>query len=326
MVSTTTLLPLLPLLPLINSPEHYRELFKNNLIWEPAIKMICEKHQINYVESQSFRRSEIGSHIVYKTGAFWIKLMAPIYEKEMMYEIAGLKLVAGRLSVKTPEIVGHGFIEGWPYIILTEVPGDAIKSIWDKLDVPDQTVVIKSMARTIKEIAVCPAGDLIMKRFDWNEFISEQYRKCETLQIQKPMPDAWLKNLKAFINEFEVQEFTTSSPRFLHSDLSYDHFLISTGSESLLSGVIDWADCQWGHPEYELAAPCVFIFKNNRNSLYSFLSELGFENLDQHFSRKLLAWCLLHRYFSNFSSFFKSEMDQCQSGNFSELAQLVFPL
>lgn len=320
MVSTSTLLPQ------INSPEHYRELFKNNLIWEPAIKSICETHQIYYGGSQSLRRSESGSHIVYKAGPYWIKLMAPVYQKEMLYELAGLKSVTGRLSVKTPEVIGEGWLEGWPFVILTDVPGEAIKSVWPKLNRQDQATVIKTMAMTIKEIAACPTDDLVKKRFAWNEFISEQYRKCETLQIQKPMPDAWLKNLKEFINEFSIQEFETSKPQFLHSDLSYDHFLIDSKSRLLLSGIIDLADCQWGHPEYELAAPCVFIFKNDREALRLFLKEWGIDHPNHRLSKKLLAWCLLHRYFSNFSTFLKAEMDQCRPGSFSDLANLVFPL
>lgn len=314
------------LLPVIKNSEHYRELFKNNQIWEPAIKSICEKHQIKTDGSQAFQRSETGSHIVYKVDQFWIKLMAPIYQREMNFEIAGLKSVTGRLSVKTPEIKGQGFFEGWPYVILSDVSGIAIKDIWKSLAESDQNVLIQSMAQVIKEISVCPAEDLVKNRFSWNEFILDQYSKCESMQIQKPMPEAWMNNLKAFINEFSVQEFMTSQPRFLHSDLSFEHFLISSGSPPSISGVIDLADCQWGHPEYELAAPCIFIFKNNRNALRLFLKNWGLKKSDQRFSKKLLAWCLLHRYFSNFSIFLKTEMDQCQPGDFSKLADLVFPL
>ena len=306
------------LLPTINSPEHYRELFKNNLIWQPAIQTICERHQLKPEAS----RSELGSHIVYKAGERWIKLMAPIYHSEMNYEVAGLKSVAGRLSVPTPEIIAQGNLEGWPYIVLTDVPGEAIKYAWKKLDSLKKNQVIKGMAQTIGELARCPAEEIIQNRFSWNEFVTEQYRNCESQQLKKRMPEPWRQQVSSFLKRFELNEFMTSRPVFLHCDLTYDHFLVMDGK---ISGIIDMADCQWGHAEYELAAPCVFVLKGDRDGLRLFLQECGYTHLDQRFSEKLLAWCLLHRYFGMYG-FFKTEMDSCVPGDFSQLAQKVFPL
>lgn len=309
------------LLPIIDSRERYYELFKSNLIWEPAIKAICEKHQLDL----NVTRSTSGSHIVFKTGGHWIKLMAPIFEKEMLFETAGLKSVAGRLSVKTPEVIAEGIIEGYPYIILTDVPGEPIKYAWPKLQTRDQEQVIRAMAKTIHELALCPASDLVQSRFNWNAFITDQYLNCEVQQIKKQMPEPWLNQLKTFLAKFSLTEFTTDQPIFLHCDLSYDHFFISNSGAVRLTGIIDLADCQYGHAEYELAAPAVFVFKNHRAHLRLFLQECGYKSCDQRFSEKLLAWCLLHRYFG-LSSFFKPEMDVCKPGDFSELASRVFPL
>ncbi len=306
------------ILPIINSPEHYRELFKNNSIWEPAIQWICQKHQLNH----RVLRSESGSHIVYRAGDFWIKLMAPIYQKEMVFEVAGLKSVSGRLSVKTPEIIAQDSIQAWPYVILTDVPGVAIKSGWSQMNQIQQHSVLSGMAKTIIELSRCSPDDVIKQRFDWNEFITGQYQNCYIQQTKKKMPEPWLSQVKPFLQNFSLSEFTTENPVFLHCDLSYDHFFIDQGR---LSGIIDLADVQCGHPEYELAAPCVFVFKGDRSSLRLFLNEVGYNHLDQKFSEKLLAWCLLHRYFG-MSTFFKSEMDSCHPGDFAELANKVFPL
>lgn len=310
-----------PLLPIVNTREQYRELFKINSMWEPAIKSICEIHKLDL----NVVRSELGSHIVYKAGPYWIKLMIPMYETEMIYEVAGLKSVAGRLSVETPLIIGEGKIDGCPYIILTDVPGEPIKTAWRKLKNQDQIKIIKAMAQTMKELALCPTNELVEKRSNWNEFVTDQFLNCEEQQIKKQMPEAWLKCLKAFLKKFSLQEFTTDRPVFLHSDLTYDHFLIETNNEVKLSGIIDMADCQVGHVEYELAAPTVFVLRGNREGLQLLLKECGHQKLDQRFSEKLLVWCLIHRYFG-FSNFFKADMELCQPGDFSALATRVFPL
>ncbi|MBK9322897.1 MAG: hypothetical protein IPM97_08135 [Bdellovibrionaceae bacterium] len=53
----------------------------------------------------------------------------------------------------------------------------------------------------------------------------------------------------------------------------------------------------------------------------------GFQEkgLNQRFSEKLLAWSVLHRYFS-LVSWFEDEMNEVKHGDFSSLAARVFPL
>jgi fructosamine-3-kinase len=310
------------LLPIISSPEEYREVFKDQSIWDPVFKAIAQRHQL----SLNLRRSDQGSHIVYQAGDFWIKLMAPIYEKEMIYEIAGLKSIQNQLSIATPKVLVQDSIEGWPYVVLANVPGEAIKSVWPRINHVQQTELALQIANLLKQISRCKATEIIRTRCDWNQFINNQYDSCIEQQTKKQMPVEWLQNLKLFLSQFQISEFLTDRPVYLHSDLSYDHFLVTEQDNSVLvSGIIDMADVQSGHWEYELAAPCVFIFKGQKQILRSFLSRLGVMDLNQRFSEKLLAWCILHRYFFMYA-FFKKEMEDCVAGDFSSLAQRVFPL
>lgn len=52
-----------------------------------------------------------------------------------------------------------------------------------------------------------------------------------------------------FHRKFREDEFTTDVPRFIHADLTWDHFLlVKEGNQWTLGGVIDFADCRTGHP------------------------------------------------------------------------------
>ena len=287
---------------------------------------ICQRHQL----TPHLKRSESGSHIVYRAGEpwnrQWIKLMAPIYQKEMAFEVAGLNAVRGQLSVPTPEIFVQESIEGWPYVILSDVPGESIKRAWPLFTEPQQIYVATQIAKIVLEMRQCRADDLIKGRFEWNSFVDNQYDQCEAQQVKKKLPEPWVQHLKNFLGSFSKSEFKTDQLVFLHCDLSYEHFLVSKDSDQpAISGIIDMADVQYGHPEYELAGPAVFVFKAQPIILSTFLRSCGYSPLNQRFSEKLLAWCLLHRYFDMYG-FFTKEMDECVPGDFKSLAQKVFPL
>ncbi len=311
------------LLPQIADRKHYAELFKQNSHWDRAIKFLIEKHKL----TGNVQRGVLGSHIVYRVGDCWIKLMAPLFAKDMAYELSGLRAVSGKLSVRSPEILGEGTLEGWQYVILSHIEGNPIRNVWTRLEQQHKTKLAEQIARVTIEISKCKADDVIENRFVWNEFIKNQYVSCEEQQKKKGLPDEWLAHVREFLHSFDLSEFQAHNQVFLHADLTFDHFLVSQDTEPRVSGIIDLADCQIGNFEYELCAPTVFIFKGSRPLLKQYLTRCGFAlpDLNARFSEKLLAWSILHRYFSMIS-YFQEEMKACEPGDFKSLAQKVFPL
>jgi len=311
------------ILPKIKDRDHYRDIFKENHHWERAIHFLKDKYLLN----GKVVRGELGSHIVYRVGNSWIKLMAPIFAKDMPFEISGLKSVENRLGVSTPHIIAEGTLDDWAYVILSHIEGQAIRHVWSALSEEYKQDLTDQMAKIVVQISQCPVDEIVANRFQWNQFIETQYNELEIHQRRKGLPESWLRLAPEFLKKFPMDEFQTNKTVFLHADLTYDHFLVSAGDPPKITGVIDMADCQIGHFEYELVAPCIFIFKGQPQLLRRFLVGCGYSesSLNQNFSEKLLAWALLHRYFS-FISYFQHEMDEIQAGGFSSLASKVFPL
>lgn len=311
------------LLPQITDRHQYKELFPQNSVWEPAIKHLVVQHQLK----GPIHRGNLGSHILYQVGDSWVKLMAPIFVDEMVYEISGLQSVSGKLSVSTPNIIAQGQLDGWPYVILSHVEGQPIRYVWPQLDQNNKLILCQQMAKVTKEISQCPYSLTIKNRFYWNAFIQKQYEFCMEQQKQKLLPNDWLQNVENFLSHFSITEFKTDHPVFLHADLTFDHFLISTTDDPKICGIIDMADCQVGHPEYDLIAVCAFLLKGQTELLQKYLTSYGFtqSELNTKLSEKLLAWCLLNRYYS-FITYFKTELETVSAGDFKELAKIVFPL
>lgn len=311
------------LLPLVRDRAHYSELFKENHHWLPAVHFILKKHGLTGVPE----RGVLGSHIVYRVGNCWIKLMAPLFAKDMAFEISGLKVVEGQLSVPAPKILAEGVLEEWHYVIIRHIEGKPIRDTWKSYSTEGKVKLAGQMAQIVKEISRCSADRIIQERFRWNEFIADQYTNFDVQQRKKSLPDGWLEKLGPFMRSFDLSEFQVANPVFLHADLTFDHFLVAADGTPEVTGVIDMADCQVGHFEYELVAPCSFIFKSEPLALREFLIGCGFKAsmLNPRFSEKLLVWSVLHRYFS-LVTWFKNEMAQVPEGDFSKLASRVYPL
>lgn len=311
------------LLPKIQNPQEYSILYKENTLWDTVIEHIARHRDLN----GSIQRSPLGSHIVYRIGEYWIKLMAPIYAEDMKYEINGLRAIAGKLSVATPVILFEGDIESWKYIVMSHVEGQPVRHIWKDLSPKDKLSLAEQMARIISEIGRCESNSEIQNRFSWNDFIHNQYERIESVHRAKGLPEDWVSGVKGFIQSASLSDFQIQQPILMHADLTFDHFLISLDPAPQVSGIIDMADCQVGHPEYEILVPCCFIFKGDKEVLRHFLKSCGFQDsqLNHELSYKFMRWAILHRY-CVLQKIFAKEMETCEAGDFHQLAEMIFPM
>lgn len=312
-------------LPEIQSSEQYKSVFKDEKLWQTVIRHLCDKHEL----SGSISRATRGSHIVYRVGDVWVKLMAPIYASDMKFEIAGLQSVSKKLSVQTPEILYSGHLDSWPYVVLSHVPGERIGAVFSELSVQNQISLAVEIASVTKEISRVPFEVTVQTRCDWNQFIQTQFDNLYQHHKARNLPGGWLSGVTEFISKFDRKDFMSSDPCFLHSDLTYDHFLLTNRSGIYeVSAVIDFADCRVGHREYEMPASAVFIFKENRSAMQVYVQEMKANTntnaAGSNFSEKLMAWTLLHQY-SDLNTYFSNHMTKVSPGDFSELSKLVFP-
>ena len=191
-------------------------IYKENKSWEPAILFLAEKHRLIGTP----HRGVLGSHIVYQVGNHWIKLMAPLFAKDMDFEIAGLKSLKNRLTIATPAIAAQWNLEGWAYVILEHLSGQSIGNVWKDLSAEKKESLIEQIAETILQIRQSTADPIVQRRFDWNLFITEQFNDCEEKQRKKLFPEEWIKHITEFLNGFGRESFFCYHPQFVHADLT----------------------------------------------------------------------------------------------------------
>jgi hygromycin-B 7''-O-kinase len=111
----------------ISSFEEFEELKQTSTIFADVIQEILVHHHLPIKSLTLFSE---GTNVVFSCDDnLVIKLFPPFHQDQFNSERLVLKALEGKLSVKTPTIHYAGEIEGWPYIIMTQLNGTLLETI-----------------------------------------------------------------------------------------------------------------------------------------------------------------------------------------------------
>ena len=71
------------------------------------------------------------------------------------FERAALVHFAGRLDLPTPHLLGHGEREGWPYLLLSRLPGVPLIQVWSGLGEPQCLQALHAIGRLAAQAHAC---------------------------------------------------------------------------------------------------------------------------------------------------------------------------
>jgi len=273
---------IVPLLPSIRSEEDYRQVYSDTAIWLPAMKAIAARHGL---EGSELRRATLGTNVVFRTQRHILKLFSGLWRKDYIAEYEALRHVQG---LPTPQIVAVGELEGWPYLVLTVVPGIPAQAVWGHLDQSSQAGIIETLGGMLGQLhAHSPVAALAT---DWPAFLGD---RLATWEDHHQVEGQWRGWIEARVSGFAEPPF---SPVLLNADITEDHLLLSErGGRWEVTGLIDFGDAKMGHPYYEFAAPFAFYTfgcpRLSRLLVESYGLSLSAEVMD-----RMTTYCLLHEY------------------------------
>jgi hygromycin-B 7''-O-kinase len=214
-----------------------------------------------------------------------IKLFCPLWEEDYRVEKIALAYVQ---DLPVPQIVGEGEVEGWPYLVISHVPGVPAGAVWETLPLAEKREVVAQLGRLMRRLHEHPLPAELPD--DWEAFIQERIAEAEG---HHDMPNPWRRWIQQ-----RVQAFREPSKErvLLNADLTEDHVLLTRhDGEWRIGGLIDFGDARIGHPFYDFVAPLAF---------YTFgLPELSLALLDGYglaatppVRDALTTYCLLHEF------------------------------
>jgi hygromycin-B 7''-O-kinase len=226
-----------------------------------------------------------------------VKLYPPCYAHEREIEEAALSAVDGRLGVPTPRVVATGDLEGWRYLVMTRLEGEALSDAWPRVPPRERERVVERVGEALARLHALPPPGSGVPRPDWASFLAEQASTAVERQRARGLGEAWLAQIPAFLAA------TAGDPPsrlvLLHTEVMREHLLVREGAGVFeLTGLLDFEPAMVGAADYEFASVGVFVSGGEPGLLRRLLLAYGTPaaRLDERLSRRLLAQAILHRY------------------------------
>ncbi|MGC0418809.1 phosphotransferase family protein [Embleya sp. AB8] len=259
-------------------------------LW-PAVLELCAHLGLPEAAVTAFER---GSLPVYAVGdRHVLKLYPPVYRGESAIERRVLDALHGRLPVPTPGVRADGVRQGWGYLLMDRLSGEALLDAWPAIPAEQRVALMSRLGAILAALHAVPAPPL--EPADWADFVAERRAGCAARQRELGLARSWADQIPGFLASVELP----SSPRvLLHTEFMPAHILIEpdpdTG-EPTPSGLFDFEPALSGPREYDLVAVGVFVTRGDPKLLRAFLTGYGYHPDElAALPRVVMAYTLLH--------------------------------
>jgi hygromycin-B 7''-O-kinase len=280
-------------LPVISDATDYGLHFRDD-VWSQVAATICQRHRIPYAR---LRRSLDGENIiVFVDETFVVKIFAP-FRENYLRETEALDFAQGKLGIKTPELVQAGDIEGWSYLVMTQLGGHASRDVWTSMERRDRREIISHLGVAMSELHTHTAPLQTALNRDWPRFIERQAQESVERQRSCGANAEWLESLPDYIADRQTLLPVDHRPVFLHGDIHAGNLLLAqVGGHWQIAGLIDFGDSLCGFQEYEFVAPGTLMVQGDRELQRAMLLAYGYSEtqLDLDLRARLMLLTILY--------------------------------
>ena len=281
----------------IRTLEEFEDLKATSQIFEDTVKTILVHHKLPLKPLTLFSE---GTNIVFSyDNSLVIKLFPPFHQEQFESERLVLKALAGKLSVQTPILSYEGEIAGWPYIIMTQLNGTLLETLWHHLDQNNKLIIMRELGALIREVHSLSIEGLESIDCHWETFIANQIENCIENHSVMKLSTTLLQQIPSYIETVNKSLLKMEKPVILTGEYTPMNFLVTNVAGVWhISGLIDFGDAMLGHYKYDLLGPGAFLIQGNKELLNAFLSSYGFlpNEINAELSHQLTALLLLHKY------------------------------
>jgi hygromycin-B 7''-O-kinase len=265
-------------------------------IWLDVAADICRREQITF---ERLTRAEHGENIVVIVDdEFIIKIYTP-KKNGFNRERAALEFAQGKTSLPLPQIVGHGEIEGYFYLVTDRLTGTSLlRPEWVTLGRSAQVGLLTQLAFGLRELHSNDASDI---HFDWPEFVEIQVESVVDRQLAEGGNPEWIKSLPKYIERYLSLLPKNPPSVFMHGDVHFGNLRVTEDRERpIISGLFDFADSLKGFPEYEFVAIGVLMIQGQGDLQREFFRAYGYQDseINIEMRRRMMMLTILYEHSS----------------------------
>jgi len=281
-------------LPDITDRAAYERHFRSPA-WARAASVVCARHGLR---AEPLARSPQGENVIFFAGArAVVKIFSPARDN-FARERAALRFARGRLPVETPELLHEGEIEGWPYLVIGRLGGEASREVWARVPRRDRLEIVTLVGAALRELHAheAPLEEPALNR-DWPGFVRRQARRAVERQRACGANPEWLERLPSYVEERIGLLEGGGREVFLHGDVHAGNLLLAEeGGRWRVRGLVDFGDSLCGAREYEFVAPGVLMVQGDGELQRALLGAYGYgeSGLDAALRARLMLLTVLY--------------------------------
>ena len=260
--------------------------------WQATLDDISQREKLPQLDFTPFTD---GSAAVFGADEIVIKIYHPDDSEDCQREEESLNLLAGKLDIDLPKVLAAGTVDESRYLVMSRLAGDTLKSRWKEIPKEQKKKLVAKLGEVTKQLHKVQVPNSSIIKVDSSAFIKKQINSAKKRQAECKLPHIWLEQIDEFLAPLKLPE----DGAFLHTELMRDHLLVTeTDGKWQFSGLFDFAESMTLPTEYEFASVGLFVTGGDAELLRHYLLAYGYEEsaLNFDFSRRLLAFTLLHRY------------------------------
>lgn len=313
------------LFPSFDGPAGFDRIRADLEAFRPAVLAVCQRHGLATSGLSAFAH---GTNVVVSNDAGQIiKLFPPFLRHQFEAERLSLARFHGEVPATTPELLQEAELDGWPYLVMSRLPGRPLEEVWPALGDAERVEALARIGEIMRAAHALPTEGLESIDLGWDAFVERQIAGCEGRHRRMGLPGHLVSQLPSYLESARPLLPRSVVPVLLTGEYTPENLLATrTGERWSVTGIIDFADACLGPREYDLLGPCLFLAAGSADLQRAFLCSYGYPTTDltPALSRKLMALSLLHRY-SNLR--FQLRMDgwESQVSSLTELEQRIWP-
>lgn len=303
-------------LPAAPDPRSFDALHDEPAAWQPALQALAQA----LGEPGLVQPLTEGTVLVARLGQDKVlKLFPPFLRDHWAFERGMLQRLHGRLAVPTPELLGSGEEQGWPWLLMGHLEGDLLLHRWPQLPEAQRLGLLRQIGELAAQVHAQAVGSQAQLAPRWDDFIARQRAQCRQRQEGTGLPTQLLAGLESFIAG-PVTESGDSPDVLLTGEFTPMNLFVDAAGHKLV-GLFDFGDGLIGPAAYDFGGPLCFLAAGNGPRAKAFFAGYGVPPPHPEMQLRLL---LLHRY-----SNLKAQVASCTGWDRAEslpaLARLLWP-
>ncbi|MEO6874614.1 MAG: aminoglycoside phosphotransferase family protein [Opitutaceae bacterium] len=261
--------------------------------WPSIAREIARQHGLTFALATRFNSGE--NPVLNLDGRYVIKLVPlKFWPLVIRREMDALTFLHGQ-DFPAAELIGHGEIDGWAYLVCTQLPGESFRTVWSRLAIAEKRPAARAFGALLGALHRLPIGETKPGGVLWENFLREGAANWLTRGSVQALPALLRDRGLAYIRDARLQD-DDGPIVFLHGDLVPENCLVTSHDGAWkFSGVYDFGNAFAGRATFDLTAATVLIAPLDAETLREFLAGYGRDAvwLEQQ-RRRLMAYTLLH--------------------------------